>query len=238
MGVVRRLRADDGCPWDRAQTPASLRPYWLEEAYEVLDALDAGARLHEELGDAQFLLVSLALAAEAQGLGSAEEVPRAAIAKMVARHPGLFDDLAPHDGSHGAWERTKARSGRSAIDGVPRALPALLRAHRVGEKAAALGYDWPDVAGVRRKVDEELAELDRALVAQDAEAVAAELGDVLFSLASLGRHLGAPAEDALRGALTRFEARFRHAEAAMAAHGVRTTDPAVLDRYWQEAKRS
>jgi ATP diphosphatase len=238
LHLVRRLRAEDGCPWDRAQTPASLRPYWLEEAYEVLDAIDGRGVLADELGDALFLLVSLAVAAEDAGGPTADSVPRAAAAKMKARHPGLFGRGRRHDGSHRAWEASKRTAGRSALDGVPRALPALIRGHRMGEKATALGYDWPDAAAVRAKVAEELAELDAAVAEGDHDAVADELGDVLFTLCSYGRHLGAPAEDALRGALDRFERRFRHAEDALARDGRADAPPDELDRYWQEAKRA
>ncbi len=239
VAVVRRLRATDGCPWDRAQTADSLRPYWLEEAYEVLAAIDTSPdALRDELGDALFLLISFGLAREDAGDGTVDDIPASATRKMMSRHPGLFDDGRRHDGSLAAWEKNKRKTGTSALDGVPDALPALLRAHRVGEKASARGFDWPNVSGVRMKVAEELAELDAALASGDRVAVEQELGDLLFALSSLGRHVGAPAEDALRGALVRFEQRFRYAEAALARDNVTDPDADEVDRAWREAKAS
>ncbi len=190
--VVRRLLGPGGCPWDREQTLESMRSYVLEEAHEVVDAIDAGTPegLREELGDQLFLVVFL--------------------------------------------------SERGTLSGVPLALPALLRAHRVGEKAGAMGYDWPDAASVRAKVGEELAELDEALASDDPAAIEAELGDVLFALASLARKRGVDAESALRGTLDRFSRRFRHAELAAAASGRRLPDltDAERDALWEAAKRA
>jgi MazG family protein len=247
VGVVARLRGEGGCPWDRAQTPASFRPYVLEEAYELAEAIDRGdpAEQRKELGDVLFQVVMLAQMASEAGSFTVEEVARGVADKMVRRHPHVFD--AAHvstrdEGEISAWEARKARerAGGSALDGVPDALPALLRAHRVSEKAATVGFDWPDVPSVRAKVDEELAELDAAVASGDPEAIGEELGDLLFALVNLGRHLPVGAEDALRTATRKFERRFRAVEARVAALGLRVDElpPAELEAHWQQVKRT
>lgn len=242
--VVARLRAPDGCPWDRAQTPTSLRPYILEEAYEVVDAIDRGqaAALRDELGDLLFQVVLLAQMAKDAGLFDLDAVCQAITDKMVRRHPHVFDPNHREEdaGSVGAWEARKAkeRGGGSMLDGVPAALPALVRAHRVGEKVARVGFDWPDLAAVRAKVDEELGELDAELRRQDQAAIAREYGDCLLALANLGRFMGVGPEEALREANTRFEDRFREVERMALDRGLslHTLDAAALDALWREAK--
>lgn len=267
-GVVARLRAE--CPWDAAQTHRSLRPYLVEEAFEVLDALDAlpdgvagpldpaeaDRRLREELGD---LLLQIHLHAEiAAGRGAfgLDEVEEGIRRKMVERHPHVFPSpsdgpgaapgpLAPGDplapSRDAGWEAAKARKNpeRSRVDGVPSQLPALLRAHRVGEKLAHVGFDWPDIAGVLAKVDEERAELAEALAEGDRAHIEAEYGDLLLACANLGRFLGISGEDALRAANRRFEGRFRRVEALARAAGVALEEAGMdrLEGWWQEAKR-
>lgn len=238
--LVARLRAE--CPWDRAQTPASMRPYLLEEAYEVLDALDAGAddRLREELGDLLFQVYFHARLAEERGAFDIAAVADAVVAKMIERHPHVYGGSTEADaGTVGAWEARKARRGGSRVDGVPRELPALLRAHRVGEKLAHVGFDWPDLDGVLAKVDEERRELAEALAVGDPAAIRHEYGDLLLACANLGRFLGVAGEDALREANLRFEGRFRGVEAKAAAAGVRLEDAGLarLEAWWQEVKR-
>lgn len=220
VAVVARLRAPDGCPWDRAQDPSSMRPYLVEEAYEVVEAIerDDPRELREELGDLLFQVVLLAQMASESGWFDMADVAGDIRDKMVRRHPHVFDP--EHDeedaGTVAAWEARKARerraTGRSMLDGLPSALPALIRAHRIGEKVAKVGFDWPDQQSVRAKVDEELGELDEALEAGDHDAVAAEYGDVLLAAANLGRFLGLGPEEALRESSARFERRFRHVE--------------------------
>jgi MazG family protein len=244
--LVATLRGPDGCPWDRAQSPETMRRHLLEEAFEVVEAIDAAdpEALRKELGDLLFLVVLLTRMHEEQGDFTLDGVIRGVHEKMVRRHPHVFGEESAEDpASVGRrWEAIKARErgdGASALDGVPRALPALLRAHRVGEKAAAVGFDWPDAAGPRRKLDEELAELDAAIDAGDAGAIAHELGDVGFTVAQLGRHLpGTGAEDALRGTLRRFEARFRAMEAQATDSGttLRDLDAEALETLWGRAK--
>lgn len=245
--ITRRLRGNDGCPWDRAQTLASMRPYLLEEAYEALDAIDRGDRAdaEKELGDLLFVSALLGRIAEEAGWFTLEGSLARVNRKMVDRHPHVFaSSAAPtaEEGTIEAWEARKAkeRKGRgSALDGVPAALPALLRAHRISEKAGAVGFDWPDVAGVRAKLDEEVGELDEAIASGDPDAIAEELGDVLFTLVNLGRHLPVGAEDALRMAVARFEERFRVVEAGLQAdgRGVHDTPPDELEARWRAAKK-
>jgi len=247
VAIVARLRGEGGCPWDRAQTPQTLRPYVLEEAYEVLEAIDRHdqALLRKELGDVLFQIVLLAQMGQDDGAFTIVDVVQAINRKMIERHPHVFDPTydteVPANGI-AAWEKRKAaeRSEQSsALDGVPAALPGLLRAHRIAEKAGAVGFDWPDAAGVRRKLDEELGELDEALASGDEEAIADELGDVLFTVVNLGRHLPVGAETALRRATQKFEGRFRRLEAELVHRGVRPHDasPELLEAVWQQVKR-
>jgi MazG family protein len=247
VAIAARLRGKGGCPWDRAQTLASMRPYLLEEAYEVLAAIDRADRedLEKELGDLLFTAALIARIAEEAGWFDVEGALRRVNRKMVDRHPHVFDPAHRSDGTEGdvqAWEARKARErlGRgSALDGVPNALPALLRAHRVSEKAGKVGFDWPDAAGVRAKLDEELAELDAAIASGDPMEIGEELGDVLFTLVNLGRHLPVAAEDALRMATDKFGARFRALEQDLGAEGktVYEVDPQELEARWAAVKR-
>lgn len=245
VAIVARLRSEGGCAWDRAQTERTLRPYLTEEAYEVLDAIDRGddANLVKELGDLLFIVVMIARMAEERGAFSLADVARSVSGKMIDRHPHVFDAAHVMTGTEGGahtWEHRKSRErvGGSALDGVPDALPALLRAHRISEKASKVGFDWPDRTGVRMKVDEELAELDEALASGDEAAITEEFGDVLFSLVNLGRFLPAGSEDALRGATSKFERRFRDVEADLLADGLSMHEVGLdaLELRWQRVK--
>lgn len=242
--IMQRLLAPDGCPWDREQTLESLRPYVVEEAHEVVDAIDRGApeELREELGDLLLQIVFQAELARAQGWFGPDDVVRAICEKLVRRHPHVFGDQKVSGTAEvlANWEQIKAeeKAGRGVLDGVPKALPALLRAARVGEKAARVGFDWPDLSGARAKVDEELAELDAAMRADDRERVEHELGDVLFALVSVARKLDVDPEAALRGTLDRFGQRVRWVETHVKEQGqdLAGVDAAALDRLWQAAK--
>jgi MazG family protein len=246
IAIVARLREEGGCPWDRAQTLESMRPYLLEEVYEVLHAIDHGddVELKKELGDLLFQGVMLSRMAEERGAFDIGEVLHGIVEKMVQRHPHVFDDGYAIRGDEGdvlSWEARKAarRPGdHSALDGVPRALPALLRAHRISEKASSVGFDWKDLAGIRAKVDEELGELDQAIATRDDQRVGEEFGDLLFTLVNLGRFLPMGAEEALRTATVKFENRFRALERALAADGrsVYHTDAETLESYWAAVK--
>lgn len=247
VAVVARLRSEGGCPWDRAQTWESLRPYVLEEAFEIVEAIDRGdpGDVSRELGDVLFQLVLLSRIGEEAGQFTVSDVADRIVRKMVTRHPHVFDPdhvVGADEGSIGAWEARKSRersTSSSALDGVPAALPALLRAHRVSEKAAGVGFDWPDTASVRSKVDEELGELDEALSSGDPAAIGEEFGDLLFTLVNLGRHLPVSAEDALRGATRKFERRFRAVEQRVAAEGrtVHDVGQDELEAHWQAVKK-
>ena len=246
--LVRTLRR--ACPWDREQTHASLTPHLIEEAYEVLEAIDevvAGAEvgyehLEEELGDLLFQVAFHAVIAAEAGQFTLADVARGVHDKLVRRHPHVFETADPL-ASAGAlatdWERAKkAEKGRASVmDGIPAALPALLAALKVGRKAASLGFDWVDVSGVWAKVDEELGEL-RDAVASGPARREEELGDVLFSVANLARHLGVDPEAALRAATAKFRHRFAAMEAAgtMAGEDLSSLDAAAWDRRWSEAK--
>jgi MazG family protein len=249
IAIMRRLRAPDGCPWDRAQDLASLRPYLVEEAYEVLDAIDRGdtLELRAELGDLLFQVVFQSQIASEEGRFDLGEVIAQISEKLIRRHPHVFADakMADPEAVHRNWSELKRKerlaSGQthpSAIDGVPTQAPALLRAERMGEKAAREGFDWANVGGVRAKVSEELAELDAAILDGRRDLIAAELGDLLFTLCNLARWLQTPAEDALRAAIRRFEARFRYLEGELARRGLRPAqvDAQELDRLWRAAK--
>lgn len=248
--IMARLRGPGGCPWDREQTFESLKPYLVEEAYEVLDAMDAGssAEHREELGDLLLQIVFHAEIAREAGDWDLADVIQAIADKLEYRHPHVFGGEQVQDAREVEqnWARLKAKEKErkkgervSVIAGVPSAAPGLLRAERITEKASRIGFDWPDAAGVRAKVDEELAELDRALASGDEKAVEHELGDVLFTLANLARHLRTPAEDALRGAIRRFEERFRWMESRLHEQGHQSGEraaPEELEALWAEAK--
>ncbi len=242
--IMQRLLAPEGCPWDREQSLQSLRPYVIEEAYEVVDAIDHGSaeELREELGDLLLQIVFQAELARAQGWFGPDDVITAICDKLVRRHPHVFGDVRVSGADEVVvnWEAIKAKEkqGRGALQGVPVALPGLLRALRMGEKAARVGFDWPDGQGARDKIAEELDELDRAVRSADVEASQAELGDLLFAIVNYARKLKLDPEAALRGTLERFAQRVRAVEQAAAAQGreLDAMSAAELDALWREAK--
>jgi tetrapyrrole methylase family protein / MazG family protein len=248
LAIMARLRGPDGCPWDRVQTLATLRPYLLEETYEVLEAIDSGdAREHrEELGDLLLQIVFQAqLTSEAGQFGFAD-VAEAISDKLVSRHPHVFGDgrVKDAEGVLKQWaalkrdEKMARGKGRSVLEGVPRELPALARADRLTEKASRIGFDWPDVGGARAKVDEELRELDAAVAAGDRQSIEHELGDVLFTLANVARKLSIAPEEALRGTIARFIDRFEHVERGLERSGIPHGEATLeqMDELWNEAK--
>jgi MazG family protein len=248
LGIMARLRGPDGCPWDREQTLQTLRPYVLEETYEVLEAIDSGdSREHcEELGDLLLQIVFQAQLASEAGQFDFADVATAISDKLVSRHPHVFAGAEANDSEAvlKQWaalkreEKLKKGRGQSVLEGVPREMPALARADRLTEKASRIGFDWPDAGGAREKLDEELRELDEAVAAGDREAMEHELGDVLFAAANLGRKLGLPPEEALRGTVARFIARFAHVERELARRGIPHGEAtlAQMDALWDEAK--
>jgi len=223
-----------------------MRPYLLEEVYEVMEAIDtSGAELPKELGDLLFTVVLLCRMHEEGHRFSINDVIHDIAQKMINRHPHVFDPEHTSTGDDGAislWELRKSKErprGVSALDGVPHAMPALLRAHRITEKASRVGFDWPDYHGARAKLDEEVLELDLAVESGDLDAVVHEFGDVLFTLVNMGRFLPVTSEDALRLATRRFERRFRDVESSLSEDGRSIHDAELdeLERYWQRAKR-
>ena len=256
IALMARLRdPEGGCPWDLAQSFATIAPYTIEEAYEVADAIERGSatQLRDELGDLLFQVVFHARLAEERGWFDFAAVAAAIREKLVRRHPHVFAGAATDAGqlarqweAHKAAERASAAAAAGegeggALAGVPRALPALVRAAKLGGRAARVGFDWPDAGGSRAKVTEELGELDGALAASggtgDGKA-AEELGDLLFAVVNLSRHLRIDAETALRAANTKFERRFRTMERRAAERGL-TLERLSLEEWdllWREAK--
>ena len=247
--IMQKLLAPDGCPWDREQTLQTLEPFLIEEAYEVLEAIDTDdAREHcEELGDLLFQIVFQAELRAREGKFGIEDVVRAIATKMKRRHPHVFGDLKVKDSDEvlANWGKLKEAEHkekgikRRVLEGVPANLPALLRAQRIGEKAAAVGFDWPDVAGVREKVVEELAEIDEAVKSGDPAAIEHEVGDLLLAASRLSAKLGVAPEDALRSALRRFAGRFEAMEDRVIERGAKVADTPLeeLDRIWNEVKK-
>jgi tetrapyrrole methylase family protein/MazG family protein/ATP diphosphatase len=217
--LMQRLLAPDGCPWDREQTITSLRRYVLEEACEVIDAIDTGEGplLEEELGDLLLQVVFLAeMGRKAHGFGP-DDVVRGICEKLVRRHPHVFAEavVANSDDVARQWESIKAEEKpgrRGLLDKVPRSLPALERAHRLSDRVSRVGFDWPDATGSRAKVQEELAELDAAIADADPTEIEAELGDLLFAVVNLARQHGIDASAALQQTNERFTRRFAHVE--------------------------
>lgn len=246
--VMRRLLAPGGCPWDREQTLASLRPYLVEETYEVLDAMDRGdpAEHCEELGDLLMQVVFHAALREAEGAFDVDDVSGGIVDKLVRRHPHVFADASAETSEQvlAQWDQIKdqekagAGKPRRTLDGVPLALPPLARATKLSKRASKVGFDWPGVEGSRAKVLEELAELDEAAAAGDEVATAAEVGDLLFAVVNLARKHGVDPDMALRDTNGRFEDRFRWIEDSLAAEG-RTPGECTLeelDDRWNRAK--
>jgi MazG family protein len=251
--VMTRLRGEQGCPWDREQTLASLRPYLIEEAYEVLDEMDRVVGggpwegLCEELGDLLFQVVFQGQLARERGEFDVADICRAVREKLIRRHPHVFGQLEVRDADEVLqnWVKLKAAERKaklghegSVLDGVPSAAPALLRAERLTEKASRVGFDWSSIAEVRNKVSEEMNELDQAIASADQAAIEHELGDVLFALVNLARFTRTPAEDALRQANHRFSERFRFVEEGLRARGIAVGAATLeqMEELWQKAK--
>jgi tetrapyrrole methylase family protein/MazG family protein len=239
--IATTLRGENGCPWDREQTLSTLVPYLIEEAHEVAESIAAGAasELRAELGDLLFLILMMSAISEERGDFRLDDVLAGAAEKMRRRHPHVFGDVQV--GGSGDvvrnWEAIKQSeqtTRASRLEGVPKTLPALLRARRVQEKAAHAGFDWPTSDGPLAKIDEEARELRDRL--GDSEGAAAELGDLLFSVVNLSRFLRLNPEEALHGSTEKFARRFRRVEAAM-ARSERPLTLEEMDRVWDEAKR-
>jgi nucleoside triphosphate diphosphatase len=248
LEIMARLRDPArGCPWDLQQDFRSIAPHTLEEAYEVADAIEQGdlAKLRDELGDLLFQVAFHAQLASECDAFVFDDVVEAICDKLTRRHPHVFGDAVVAGAAEqtAAWERMKreervARGDAGALADVPMALPALTRARKLGARAAQAGFDWPDATGARAKVGEELAELDAALNSSDPTAREGELGDLLFSVVNLARHLEMDPESALRRANERFARRYRHVERELDRLGqpAGSATPELLDRLWAIAK--
>ncbi len=224
--LIARLRGEKGCPWDRKQTLDSLKIYLLEEAYELAEALDQKSddEVKEELGDLLFQVVFISQLYEEQGIFDLNQVMNNIYRKMIRRHPHVFGDQKWEDAAQviQGWQDIKAeeKKGQDPFESIPENLPALLKAHRISQRASGLGFDWPDIKGVLEKVREEMQEMEEAIREGDLSSAREELGDLLFALVNLGRFLEIPAENALRHTIQKFLKRFR----LMTAH------PRFLDK--------
>jgi tetrapyrrole methylase family protein / MazG family protein len=246
LAIMARLRAPGGCPWDREQTFASLRPYILEETYEILESIDEGrfADLKEELGDSLLHIVFLSQVAQEQGLFDVAEVIEAINTKLVRRHPHVFGEVKVESVGQVLrnWESIKLgeTDTKTVLGGVPKSVPALLRAYRVQEKAAGVGFDWEKVEQVLDKVREEIEELKTARTEGRQAEIEEEMGDLLFSIVNLARFWKVSPEEALRGTTEKFIRRFNYIEEQLKAQGkdVHKSTLAEMDKLWEEAKKS
>jgi ATP diphosphatase len=266
--IMAALRAPGtGCPWDVEQTFATIVPYTIEEAYEVADAIERGDMddLRDELGDLLLQVVFHARMAEEEGEFAFPDVVEAITRKMIRRHPHVFGDSAARSAgmAKGMWEKIKAEEkaekraarlargldaedhGKGYLDGIPPAHPALVRALKLQQKAARVGFDWKEARPILDKIEEEIGELREAMDEPEGngtekDRIADEFGDVLFALVNFGRHLGIDAEDALRRTNAKFTRRFHHVEAALAAEGRMLEDASLdeMEAQWQEAKKA
>ncbi len=246
--IIASLRGENGCPWDRQQTPRSITVYLVEEVYELIEAIhdDEAGAVREELGDVLFQLLFVADVYRERGLFDMEAAARTAADKMIRRHPHVFGDkqAISVDEVKDRWhlikqqEKEGAASG-SVLDSVPRHLPALLRAYRVSSRAAKAGFDWQQKFDVMAKAEEELAELAAAVTDDDQAGISEELGDLFFTFVNLARFLRVHPETALTSAIAKFEARFRCLEESLAKQGktIAETDFNSLDALWEAAKQ-
>lgn len=247
LELVETLRGENGCPWDRKQTPVSICNYLVEEVYELQDAVERGEpdAICEESGDVLFHILFIASIFKEKGRFDLFDVMRLNHAKMVRRHPHVFGDAKVSTAGEvreqwNAIKKTEKKSeGGSALDSVPRNLPALMRAYRISERAARTGFDWEDAAGVMDKVREEWREFEAEIPGRSRERIAEEFGDLLFTLVNVARLLGFHPETALSDAVNKFEQRFRCMEKAAAENGTRLEDLDMdrLDEMWEAVKK-
>ncbi|MBI4666218.1 MAG: nucleoside triphosphate pyrophosphohydrolase [Nitrospinae bacterium] len=244
--IMARLRGEGGCPWDREQTHESLKPYMVEEAYEVIEAIDTGDREHlkEELGDLILQVVFHAQLAGERGEFNIDDVLEGISEKLIRRHPHVFGESLADTAEKvmTQWQEIKkAEKGRASImDGAaPAGMPALMRAVKIQKKAAEAGFDWEDWRGAFEKIKEEAAELSAAIEEDVNEKVEMELGDLLFSMANVARHIGVDPEEALRKTILKFVIRFQDMETRLEQAGgeLSETPMEALDKLWDEAKK-
>lgn len=241
LKTIETLRGPSGCPWDREQTMKSLKPFLIEEAYEVLDVMEeGGTKLKEELGD---LLLQILLQSEIQkeaGLFNFEDVVEVLNEKLIRRHPHVFGNITANTPEEVMvnWENIKKeeeshKDRESILDGIPKMLPQLLRAVKLQKKAAKVGFDWEDYKGILEKIKEEIAEIEEAVVSKDKEHIEEEIGDLLFAVVNLARKLKINPEDAIENTNKKFEFRFRYIESKI---DIKNATLKEMERYWEEAK--
>jgi len=244
--IMGTLRGENGCPWDREQTRESLKPFLIEETYEVIEAIDEGApeKIREELGDLLFQILFHAQIGKERGEFDIDGVIEGITNKMLSRHPHVFGDER-HKTSEEVlkrWQEIKKSEGKqedSLLEGVPKSMPSLLRAHKLQDRAARVGFDWEKVDDVTNKLDEEIEEFKEALRKDSVPDMEEELGDVFFMLVNISRFVGVNPEDALRKTISKFIKRFRHIEITAAERGMSLGDMTLeeMDTLWDEAKQ-
>ncbi len=240
--IMARLRAPDGCPWDREQTHESLLKNLLEEAHEFIEAVQANdiPAMREELGDLLLQVIFHAQVAEEAGTFTFRDSVRELIDKLIRRHPHVFGDVKANNSAEAldSWNRAKKEEGATRFSSVPKAMPALMRARKIQDKAGRVGFEWLTIDGALDKLDEELAELRDAIAKSDTDQANEELGDVLFVMANIGRYLGHCPEIALTGTIEKFLHRFEYIERRLAEDGMTPEDATLeqMDAYWDEAK--
>jgi MazG family protein len=247
VNLIRTLRSENGCPWDRKQTPATIHPYILEEYHEMVQAMNEGRNdeIADEVGDLLFMVVFIAYVFRQQGVTTLTQILEQVTSKMRRRHPHVFGNVVARDADEviDNWTKIKAsesniRQRESLLDGIPRSLPALSRAQKLARRAAKVGFDWSRPEHVFEKVDEELGELKQAVADGSPEEIREELGDLLFVVTNAARHFQIDSEAALNETSDKFERRFRFIEAGLQARGksLEQTDLKEMDELWDEAK--
>ncbi len=245
VDIMTALRSENGCPWDKEQTRESLKPFLVEETYEVLEAIDEGSpeKIKEELGDLLFQIVFHCQIAKERGEFDIGDMIAKISEKMRGRHPHVFGDARFENAEEvlKQWEERKKEEGKgreSILEGIPKELPSLLRAHRIQSRAARVGFDWERVEDVLKKLDEEIREFRDALQKRDQGGIEDELGDIFFVLVNISRFVGVNPEDALRKTISKFISRFRYIEmkAADSGRALSTMTLEEMDRLWDEAK--
>lgn len=243
--IMEKLRAK--CPWDREQTRESIKPFLIEETYEVIEAIDEGdpQKIKEELGDLLFQIIFQCQIAKERGEFTIDDVMEQIANKMVSRHPHVFGNAEYKTAEEvlEQWEERKKEEGKqreSILEGIPRALPALIKAQRVQSRAAKVGFDWKDINDVLEKLNEELREFREALDKKNQEDIEDELGDIFFSLVNISRFVGVNPEDALRKTISKFISRFRYIEIKAKEMGKNLSEMTLeeMDKLWEEAKSS
>lgn len=245
IAIMEKLRSDKGCPWDKKQTRESLKPYIIEEAYELIEAIeeDDPEKIKEELGDLLFQIIFQCQLARENKEFEMSDVLEKIVKKMVIRHPHVFGDTkckTPEEVVE-QWEALKKQEGKlrnSVLEGVPKSMPSLLRAYRLQKRAAKVGFDWEKVEDVLKKVDEEINELKNAIKSGKRQEIEDELGDIIFMLVNLSRFIGVNPEDAHRKTISKFIHRFRYIEMKAAEQRRKISDMTLLemDKLWDEAK--